>query len=125
MAPDPDDYAEHYEFQVPLFVVTHDPPATPPRANESLSVTFVTAGVEAAVEQARAAAGERDVTVVGGPDLIGQLLAAGLVDVLEVDVVPVLLGSGKPLFPAGSPAYGWRRRTCASSASGPRSVSGS
>ena len=67
MAPDPDDYAENYEFQVSLFVVTHDPPASTPRANESLSVTFVTSGVEAAIEQARAAAGERDVTVVGGP----------------------------------------------------------
>jgi dihydrofolate reductase len=94
-AEDTDLYAEHYEFQVPLFVVTHRPPTPPPKENDSLTFTFVTDGVESAVAQARAAAGDRDVTVVGGPDLITQLLVAGLVDVLELDVVPVLLGSGK------------------------------
>jgi dihydrofolate reductase len=94
MAEDPDLYADHYEFQVPIFVVTHRPPTKPPKENEALTFTFVTEGVESAAAQARAAAGDRDVTVVGGPDVIRQLLVAGLVDVLEMDVVPVLLGSG-------------------------------
>jgi len=55
-------------------------------------------GVEAAVARAVAAAGERAVSVIGGADLDRQLLAAGLVDVLRVDVVPVLLGDGLRLF---------------------------
>ena len=95
---DPDAFADHYEFQAPIFVVTHQPPDTHPRENDALTFAFVTDGVEPAVARARAAAGSRDVTVVGGPDLIGQLLRARLVDFLELDVVPVLLGSGTPLF---------------------------
>jgi dihydrofolate reductase len=55
-------------------------------------------GVEAAVARAVAAAGERAVSVIGGADLDRQLLAAGLVDELRVDVVPVLLGDGLRLF---------------------------
>jgi dihydrofolate reductase len=98
MAGDPDSYADDYEFQVPLFVVTHRPPERQPKRNESLSVTFVTDGVASAVAQAVAAAGDRDVQVVGGADLIRQLLAAGLVDELLIDVMPVLLGSGRRLF---------------------------
>jgi dihydrofolate reductase len=94
MADDPDAFADIYEFQVPLFVVTHRPPERHPRENDALTFTFVTDGVEAALAQARAAAGEHDVTVVGGPDVIGQLLQSGLVDVLEMDLVPVLLGAG-------------------------------
>jgi dihydrofolate reductase len=104
-AGDPDSYAEDYEFQVPLFVVTHRPPEREPRRNESLWITFVTDGVESAVAQAVAAAGDRDVQVVGGADVIRQLLSAGLVDELWIDVMPVLLGSGRRLFdglPAGA-----------------------
>ncbi|OLT51367.1 dihydrofolate reductase family protein [Cellulosimicrobium sp. CUA-896] len=102
-AEDPDRYADEYEFQVPIFVVTHRPPPVPPRHNERLSFTFVTDGVEAAVQRAVAAAGERDVTVVGGASLFRQLMAAGLVDELSVDVMPVLLGGGLRLFD-GDPA---------------------
>jgi dihydrofolate reductase len=54
----------------------------------------VTDGVERAVAQATAAAGDKDVQVVGGPGLVRQLILAGLVDELHVDVMPVLLGSG-------------------------------
>ena len=98
MAGDPDSYADTYELQVPIFVVTHTPPPVPPKRNERLSFTFVPEGVEAAVAQAVAAAGERAVSVIGGADLNRQLLAAGLVDELRVDVVPVLLGDGLRLF---------------------------
>ena len=98
MAGDPDSYADTYELQVPIFVVTHTPPPVPPKRNERLSFTFVPEGVEAAVAQAVAAAGERAVSVIGGADLNRRLLAAGLVDELRVDVVPVLLGDGLRLF---------------------------
>jgi dihydrofolate reductase len=99
MGGDPDSWAdEGYEFQVPIFVVTHTPPAVAPKGTDALSFTFVTDGVQAAVSRAVEAAGERSVTVVGGADLNRQLLAAGLADELHVDVMPILLGGGLPLF---------------------------
>ena len=103
MAGDPDGYADGYELQVPIFVVTHTPPPVEPKRNERLFFTFAAEGVESAVAQAAEAAGERDVTVVGGVDLNRQLLAAGLVDELHVDVMPVLLGSGLRLFDGTPP----------------------
>ena len=98
MAGDPDSYADSYELQVPIVVLTHTPPPVAPKSNDRLSFTFVSDGVHAAVERAATAAGERAVTVVGGADLTRQLLAAGLVDQLRVDVMPVLLGGGRRLF---------------------------
>ena len=95
---DPDAYVGNYEFQVPIFVLTHTPPHVPPKQDEHLTFTFVTEGVESAAAQAKTAAGEKAVTVVGGPDVIRQLLQAGLVDELRVDVMPVLLGSGLRLL---------------------------
>ncbi|WP_369132481.1 dihydrofolate reductase family protein [Modestobacter sp. I12A-02662] len=97
-AEDPDGYADGYEFQVPIVVLTHDPPAVEPKRNDRLFFSFVTAGVEAAVARAAELAGDRAVTVIGGADLNQQLLAAGLVDELWVDVMPVLLGDGLRLF---------------------------
>jgi dihydrofolate reductase len=91
---DPDEYVGTYEFQVPIFVLTHHPPATAPKQDERLTFTFVTDGVQSAVAQATAAAGSRAVCVVGGPEVARQLLTAGLADELHVDVMPVLLGSG-------------------------------
>ena len=95
---DPDSYVGEYEFQVPIFVVTHEAPRRPPKQDENLTFTFVTEGIGSAVAQAAAAAGEKGVQVVGGPDVIRQLLRAGLVDELRVDVMPVVLGSGQRLF---------------------------
>jgi len=80
-----------YEFQVPIFVLTSHPPETPPRQDERLTFTFVTDGLESAVSQARAAAGDQ---VVGGASVVQQLLDAGLVDELVVDIMPVVLGGG-------------------------------
>ena len=94
MADDPDWFVGNYEFQVPIFVLTHEPPRVAPKQDEHLTFTFVTDGVESAVSQAKAAAGDRAVTVVGGVDVIRQLLRAGLVDELRMDVMPVLLGGG-------------------------------
>lgn len=98
MAKDPDLYAEHYEFQAPIFVLTHHIPEKHPKQNERLSFTFVTAGVESAIAQAKAAAGSKDVTVIGGASTIRQCLQAGLVDELDIDVMPILLGGGLRLF---------------------------
>jgi dihydrofolate reductase len=59
---------------------------------------FVTDGIEPALERAREAAGEKDVTVWGGAQAINQYLAAGLLDELELHIVPILLGDGARLF---------------------------
>jgi dihydrofolate reductase len=95
---DPDAYVGNYEFQVPIFVVTHEPPPVHPKEDERLTFTFVTEGVESAVRLAKAAAGDKAVMVVGGANVAQQLFQAGLVDELRVDVMPVLLGSGVRFF---------------------------
>jgi dihydrofolate reductase len=79
--------------EFPLFIVTHRPDEQPPGGE----FVFVD-GVEAAVERAREAAGEKDVNVMGGADTIRQALEAGLVDELTIIVAPVILGGGKRLF---------------------------
>ena len=98
MAEDPDWYVGNYEFQVPIFVLTHHAPRVAPKQDEHLTFTFVTDGVESAVAQAKAAAGKKAVQVIGGASVIQQLLQASLVDELHLDVMPVLLGSGLRLF---------------------------
>jgi dihydrofolate reductase len=98
MSPDPDWYVGNYEFQVPIFVLTHHPPATTPKQDGRLTFTFVDDGLESAVDQARAAAAGKAVTVVGGISTIQQLLAARLVDELRIDLMPVLLGTGRRLL---------------------------
>lgn len=79
----------------PAFVLTHQVPSGWPRADSS--VHFVTEGLESAVDQAKAAAGEKAVGVHGA-DTIQQLLNAGLLDELSIDVSAILLGSGVRLF---------------------------
>jgi dihydrofolate reductase len=98
MEDDPNWYADNYEFQVPLFVLTSNPPDPKPAENDKLTWTFVTDGVHSAVTQAKAAAGDRQVTVVGGASTAQQLLAAGLVDEIQLGVLPVILGGGLRLF---------------------------
>ena len=98
---DPDSFVGNYEFQVPIFVLTHNPPAVPPKQDEHLTFTFVSDGAESAVAQATAAAGDKAVQVIGGVDVVRQVLGAGLADELHVDVMPVLLGGGLRLFEDG------------------------
>lgn len=98
---DPDSYVGAYEFQAPIFVLTHHPPATPPKQDERLTFTFVPDGVTSAVAQATAAAGDKAVQVVGGASVLQQLPRGGLVDELHIDVMPVLLGAGPRLFEDG------------------------
>lgn len=78
-----------------VFVVTHDPPVDWEFADAPF--TFVTDGVAAAIERARVAAGGGDVSVSAG-DVGGQAVAAGLVDEVQLSLVPVLLGGGKRIF---------------------------
>jgi dihydrofolate reductase len=96
MAEDPDWYVGNYEFQVPIFVLTHQPPVAP-KQDEQLTFTFVTDGVESAIAKAKAAARHNVVQVLGA-SVIQQVLRAGLVDELHVEVMPVLLGAGLRLF---------------------------
>src|SRR5687768_17496052 len=88
-----------YEFQVPLFIITHEAPETVAKGeNGKLTFTFVTDGLESAFRRAKAAAGDRDVTVVGGADIGQQGIKAGVFDEIQIDLVPVLLGGGLRLF---------------------------
>jgi dihydrofolate reductase len=84
-------------FKVPVFVLTHHAREPKPMPGD-LAFTFVTDGIEAALAQARAAAGEKDVLVAGGADVAQQALTAGLVDEVQVHIAPVLLGGGVRLF---------------------------
>jgi dihydrofolate reductase len=86
-------WGDENPFGLPFFIVTHRPDEQP----EGGHFTFVS-GVEAAVERAREAAGEKNVNVMGGADVIRQALDAGLVDELTIVVAPVVLGGGKRLF---------------------------
>jgi dihydrofolate reductase len=83
-------------FHHPVYVLTHH--EREPLELEGTTFTFVTDGIESAFEQARAAAGEKDVLVAGGAEAIQQYLNAGLVDELQLHVAPVLLGGGRRLL---------------------------
>jgi dihydrofolate reductase len=84
-------------FHMPVFVLTHD-------AREKLTkeggttFTFVNDGIESALEQARAAAGDKDVSVAGGANTIQQYLNARLIDEMQIHLVPLMLGGGIRLF---------------------------
>lgn len=84
-------------FHHPVFVLTHH--ARDPLALEGgTTFTFVTDGIESALARARRAAGGKDVSLAGGAKAAHQYLRAGLVDEMEISLVPTLLGSGERLF---------------------------
>ncbi|HEX8067154.1 MAG TPA: dihydrofolate reductase family protein [Thermoleophilaceae bacterium] len=84
-------------FHHPVFVLTHH--AREPVVKEGgTTFTFVTDGIESALEQARDAAGDQDVAIGGGADVAQQYLRAGLLDEMQLHVVPLLLGDGVRLF---------------------------
>ena len=90
-------------YHVPVFVLTHHPRERL-EMEGGTTFTFVTDGIESALEQARTAAGEKDVTIAGGGVAIQQYLAAGLLDELFLHIVPILLGGGARLLEnAGDP----------------------
>jgi dihydrofolate reductase len=80
-----------------VFVLTHYA-REPLELEGGTTFTFVTDGIGAALEQARRAAGGKDVSLAGGASAAQQYLVAGLVDEMEINVVPTLLGSGERLF---------------------------
>ena len=84
-------------YHAPVFVLTHHPRA-PLTMQGGTTFTFVTDGIESALAQARAAAGDRDVAIAGGGAVARQYLAAGLVDVLRLHLAPVVLGAGERLL---------------------------
>ena len=86
------------EYRVPHFILTHTPLPTAQRGGATF--IFVTDGIQSALAQAKAAAGERDVCVAGGAQTAQQFLKAGLLDELQLHLVPVLLGGGLSLFGA-------------------------
>jgi len=88
-------------FHTPVFVLTHHA-REPEEMEGGTTFFFVTDGIEAAIEQVRAAAGEGNVAIGGGANAIQQALAAGLVDELQVHVAPILLGGGTRLFGEGA-----------------------
>ena len=87
---------------VPIVVVTHAPPRDWSYPG-SEDFTFVTAGVAAAIEQAKQIAADRDIAVTAGT-IAGQALEAGLLDEVAIDLVPVVMGSGKRFFGDAGPA---------------------
>jgi dihydrofolate reductase len=94
MAEDPDWFAGNYEYQVPIFVLTHNAPEKMPKQTDTLTFTFVTDGIESAIRQALAVAGDKEVNVIGAANTAQQCLKAGLADELHIDIMPVFLGAG-------------------------------
>jgi dihydrofolate reductase len=97
-------------FHHPVFVLTHHE-REPVTKEGGTTFTFVTGGIESALEQARAAAREGDVALAGGADAIQQYLSAGLVDEIQLHVAPLLLGGGVRLFdgPVPDPPHALER----------------
>lgn len=84
-------------YHAPVFVLTHHP-RSPLAMVGDTTFTFVTDGIESALEQARAVAGEKSVSIAGGASTVRQYLSAGLIDELRLHVAQVVLGAGEPLL---------------------------
>jgi dihydrofolate reductase len=99
-------WGENPPFHHPVFVLTHHARA-PLKMQGGTTFTFVTGGIQAALEQARNAAGGKDISLAGGAKACAQYLKAGLVDEMEINLAPTLLGSGERLFDgAGEDLHG-------------------
>ncbi|MFF8680127.1 dihydrofolate reductase family protein [Streptomyces sp. NPDC015237] len=90
-------WGDNPPFRTPVFVLTHRPRPTLVKEGGT-TFHFVTEGIRGALERAEAAAGDRNVDIAGGADTVRQYLAAGLVEELQLHVVPVILGGGLRLF---------------------------
>jgi len=90
-------WPEEAPFHTPVFVVTHEQ-RDPWERPGGTTFYFVNDGIEAALEQAQHAAGERDIRIAGGANTIVQYLNAGLIDSLTISLAPVVFGSGTPLL---------------------------
>jgi dihydrofolate reductase len=90
-------WGEDPPYHAPVYVLTHHP-REPLVMQGGTTFHFVTDGIESALSQARAAAGDLDVSIAGGASTVNQYLAAGLLDELYLHIVPVVLGSGERLL---------------------------
>lgn len=90
-------WPEEAPFHTPVFVLTHQV-REPWERPGGTTFYFVNDGIESALKEAREAAGDKDIRISGGADVIRQYLNAGLVDLLEIELAPVTFGSGTPLF---------------------------
>jgi dihydrofolate reductase len=90
-------WGDNPPFHEPVFVLTHEAREPLVKAGGT-TFTFVSDGVESAMTQARDAAGGRDISVRGGASTVQQFIAAGLVDEIQIHIVPILLGRGIRLF---------------------------
>jgi dihydrofolate reductase len=90
-------WGENPPYHAPVFVLTHHP-RDPLTMQGGTTFTFVTDGIDAALNRAREAAADRDVAVAGGAATINQYLAAGLIDELRTHIAPVTIGAGERLF---------------------------
>jgi dihydrofolate reductase len=95
-------WGDNPPFRVPVFILTSHPRGTVVMEGGT-TFTFVTDGVSAALDQARATAGDKDISVAGGGQTVQQFLEAGLIDELQVHIAPLLLGGGVRLFGDGRP----------------------
>ena len=84
-------------YHAPVFVLTHFPREPVPMKGGT-TFNFVTDGIESALEQARAAAGDANISIAGGAATVNQYLAAGLIDELHLHVAPMVIGTGERLF---------------------------
>jgi dihydrofolate reductase len=90
-------WGDNPPFHAPVFVLTHHP-RDPQPMDGGTTYHFVTDGIESALRQARAAAGDGDVSIHGGATTINQYLTAGLIDELRLHIAPLTLGAGTRLF---------------------------
>jgi dihydrofolate reductase len=93
-------WGEDGTFGMPCFVITHHP--QPSLTKGPTTFLFVTDGIESALQQARTTAGNKDVCILGGPNILQQYLTINSLDELRLDVAPVLLRRGTPLFSGGN-----------------------
>ncbi len=84
-------------YHTPVFVLTHHP-REPLQMEGGTTFHFVTDGIASALQQAKAAAGDKDIRIGGGANVANQFLAAGLVDEVEIHLVPMVIGAGPRLF---------------------------
>lgn len=104
-------WGDNPPFHLPVFIVTHRPRETVTKDGGTTYI-FVTDGLASAVAQARQVAGEKHVAVMGGAKIIQELVKAGLLDEIQIHLVPVLLGEGRRLFDQLGPGQIELEGTC-------------
>jgi dihydrofolate reductase len=97
-------WGDNPPFRMPVFMLTHEDRDTLVKEGGT-TFTFVTDGIESALEQAKAAAGDKNVNIAGGADTVQQFIRAGLLDELEIHLAPLLFGEGIRLFDKMGPEH--------------------